>query len=116
MRMLEKNKRVCHYASPTGESRILDEDGNYTLETKVTYSSPVELRVNYSPAAGQEVVEIFGATTNYSRVLSFSGECPLSEGYVLWIGIDPAGHDANYEVRKVADGINSVLVAVQELT
>ena len=115
MRMLEKNKRTCHYAFPTGKAQILDENGNYTLEDRTTYSDPIKLKVNYSPAAGQEVVEVFGATTEYSRVLSFSEECPLKEGYLLWIGVDPAEGDANYEVRRVADGINSVLVAVQEL-
>lgn len=115
MRMLEKNKRPCHYAFPIGEAPILDEDGNQTLETAVTFSDPVEMRVNYSSAAGQEVVEIFGATTEYSRVLAFPADCPLKERYILWIGVDPAGAAANYEVRRVADSINNVLVAVQEI-
>lgn len=115
MRMLEKNKRICHYAIPMEEKPIFDEDGNQTLETETVYSDPVELKANYSAAAGQEVVEIFGSTTEYSRVLSFGQDCPLQERYVLWIGVTPEVHAANYEVRRVADSINSTLIAVQEI-
>lgn len=115
MRMLEKNKRVCHYAYPIEEKSILDEEGNQTLETETVFSDPVGLKVNYSAAAGQEVVEIFGSTTEYSRVLSFGRDCPLKERYILWIGVDPAVHAANYEVRRVADSVNSTLIAVQEI-
>ena len=113
MRMLEKNKRLLYYAIPTDEVSIKDEYGNDTLETEVIYSDPMELKVNYSPATGREAVEVFGSTTDYSRVLAFGKDCPLTERAVLWIGVETSS-PANYEVRRIADGLDSVLVAIQE--
>jgi hypothetical protein len=114
MRTLEKNKRKLHYAVPVGETRILDEYGNETLEIEVLYSDPIELKVNYSGSIGRETIEIFGTATNYSRILCFTQECPLTKGCILWINTD-IDQPANYKVVRVADELNSTLVAVQEL-
>lgn len=114
MRTLQKNKRQCCYANPTGERRNKDEWGNETLESEIIYSDPVELSVNYSASAGEEAVEVFGAATDYSRTMVFAGPCPLLEGSKLWIGINPADK-ANYKVVKVADSPNGYMVAVSEI-
>lgn len=114
MRTLYKNKRRCCYANPIGEKRITDEWGNETLEISVEYTEPMELGVNYSASAGEEAVEIFGASTDYSRTMVFTGSCPLVEGAKLWIGINPT-ESANYRVVKVADSLNGYMVAVQEI-
>jgi hypothetical protein len=114
MRTLEKNKRKLHYAVPVEENRIKDEYGNETLEVEVRYSKPMKLNVNYSGVMGRETIEIFGASTNYSRVLCFTQKCPLTEGCIMWIGID-ADQPANYKVARVADSLNVTLVAIQEL-
>ena len=107
MRTLYKNTRKLYYAFPTAMERIKDEYGNDTLE-------PMELKVNYSASLGRESVEIFGSMTDYSRVLVFNEECPLTKGCLLWIGMEPT-EPANYKVVRVADSINSTMVAVQEL-
>ena len=114
MRNLYKNKRKLHYAYPTGEARIIDEYGNETLEVETVYCDPIPMDVNYSASVGRESVELFGAITDYSRVLVFTQECPLYKGCILWIGIDTA-MPANYKVVRIADSLNSTLVAVQEL-
>lgn len=114
MRILYKNQRMCHYANPIGENRIVDEWGNETLEIETEYEEPVELLVNYSAAVGQEAVEVFGETTDYSRTLVFVNECPIVEGALMWIGI-PSTEKANYRVVKIADSLESYLVAVQEI-
>lgn len=110
MRMLEKNKRKCYYALPTGEKPILDEWGNDTLEVETTYTEKTELNVNYSPSTGREYIDIFGENADYSKVLAFD-HCPLTKGAILWIDSE----EPNYRVEQIADSINSTLVAVIEI-
>ena len=114
MRTLYKNKRSLYYAIPTGLERIKDEYGNDTLEVNILYGDPIELEVNYSASIGRESVEIFGSMTDYSRVLVYTADCPLKKDYLMWIGVEPT-EPANYKVVRVADSLNSTLVAVQEL-
>lgn len=114
MRTLEKNKRKLYYATPVGENRIKDEYGNDTLEVETIYSDPQELKVNYSGSMGRETIEVFGAITDYSRVLVFTRETPLTKGCILWINADPDG-PANYKVVRIVDSLNVTNVAIQEL-
>jgi hypothetical protein len=115
VRNLKKNQRTLHYASYKGTEKIKDEYGNETLEVLPIYGEPHELSINYSSNIGEVATETFGNITNYSRVLSFVGcVCPLKEKDKLWIGIDTS-LEANYEVIKVADSINSWLIAVGEI-
>lgn len=115
MRNLKKNQRTVHYASYIGSESIMDEWGNETLEQKKTYSDPMSLRINYSSNVGETHTETFGNVSNYSRVLSYTGTtCPLKEKDLLWVGVDITDK-ANYEVVKVADSLNSYLIAVQEI-
>ena len=115
MRDLQRNKREIWYSVPTGNEPILDEWGNDTLEVKTVYSSPALLRCNVSANVGQEALEVFGAQTDYSRTISLSGKCPLTEGSRVWFGADTSGSH-NYSVVKVADSKNTYLVALREVT
>lgn len=115
MRNLKKNQRPLFYATYIGSEPIKDEYGNDTLEVTPIYGEPTELRINYSSNVGEVTTEVFGDISNYSRVLSYVGsKCPLNEKDKLWIGIDTS-LEANYEVIKVADSINSWLIAVGEI-
>ena len=109
MRTLKKNQRKLYYAPFMGTEIGFDEYGNETLEPTPLYGEKTELWVNYSPNTGQLDNQTFGDITNYSRVLVFSGKCPLKEKDHLWIDSEI------YEVRKVADGLNSYLVAIGEI-
>lgn len=114
MRNLKKNQRDLYYASFMETVPILDEYGNETLEVEKVYSEPILLKVNYSSNTGQLATQTFGNLTEYSRILAITGECPLKENDILWIGIEPT-LEANYEVKKVADSLNSYLIAVGEI-
>jgi hypothetical protein len=114
MRNLKKNQRPLYYASFIDTKPILDEYGNETLEVEKVYSEPTLWEVNYSSNTGEVATQTFGNLTDYSRVLAITGKCPLKEGDVLWIGIEPTS-SANYEVKKVANSLNSYLVAVGEI-
>ena len=115
MRDLQRNKREIYYSVPTGTEPILDEWGNDTLEVKTIYSSPTLLKCNVSANVGEEAAVVFGAQTDYSRTISLSGSCPLTEGSLVWFGAEISGSH-NYVVVKVADSKNAYLVALREVT
>ena len=119
MRNLIRNKRGLWYAVPVGNTPILDEYGNDTLEVEVAFSSPLYLQANISANIGQEAVEVFGSQTEYSRTVSLAGnECPLVEGCRVWFDAEPneQATNHNYTVARVADSKNGYLVALREVT
>jgi hypothetical protein len=109
MRTLKKNQRKLYYAPFMGTEPIIDEYGNETLESNPSYDELRELEVNYSPNNGQMNTQLFGNITDYSRVLAFVGSCPLKEKDMVLIG------ETKYEVVKVADGLDTILVAIGEI-
>jgi hypothetical protein len=97
---------------------LKDADGNYTGETAVVYSAPVECKAHISPATGQSTQEMFGNLTDYDRViLSDDTSLPIDENTVLFIDHEPTdgarGYD--YTVRRVAKSINFVAIAVRKV-
>ena len=118
MRDLIRNKRKLWYALPVGSTPILDEYGNDTLEVEWKFSSPLPFQSNVSANVGQEATEVFGSQTEYSRTVSITGTCPLTEGCRLWFGAEPneQGTNYNYTVARVADSKNGYLVALREVT
>ena len=119
MRDLIRNKRSLWYATPVGNTPILDEYGNDTLEVEAAFSSPLYLRANISANVGLEAVEVFGSQTEYSRTVSIVGsECPLVEGCRVWFRVEPneSATNHNYTVARVADSKNGYLVALREVT
>lgn len=114
MRSLIRNQRAFYYATVIATEPIFDEYGNDTLETQTIWSEPVSSKANISPNVGEEVVEVFGAHTEYSRTISMT-KCPLSEGDKIWFGIEPSKEN-NYTVAKIADSKNGFLVALREVS
>ena len=119
MRDLKRNKRLLWYSVPIGNTPILDEYGNDTLEVEMEYSSPLPFQANVSACVGQESIEVFGSQTEYSRTVSIAGsKCPLTEGSRVWFGIEPNEDETNhnYTVIRVADSKNGYLVALRGVT
>ena len=111
MRSLQRNWRELQYANPQGTEPIFDEYGNDTLEVKTLYSEPKSLKLCVSANVGQEAVNVFGSTTEYSRAVTYWGyACPLVEGSRVWFGAD------EYVVVKIADSKNSFLIALREVS
>lgn len=111
MRSLEKNKQLMTYSLPNGTAPIKDEWGNDTLEVETLYTAPVEYKANISSAVGEEVVNVFGNATDYSRVICVAEKnCPVAvEGALINF------NSKQYRVAKVADSINGFLIAVREV-
>lgn len=119
MRNLARNQRDLYYATKARTEPIIDEYGNDTLEVRTIFNSPLFLRGNISSNAGEEAVNIFGAQTEYSRVLCLAGsESPMAEGDKVWFGVVPNadGANNNYIVARVADSKNGVLIALREVS
>ena len=116
MRMLDRNRRSLWYANPEGSEPILDEWGNDTLEVRKIYTEPKLVGANVSAGTGQDTTMVFGNLTSYNRVIALAdNSLGIVEGTRVWFGI---GTDKphNYEVVKVADSVNGVLLAVREVT
>ncbi len=119
MRNLIRNKRELWYAIQVGNTPILDEYGNDTLEVEAVFSPPLFLLANVSANVGLETVQVFGSQTEYSRTVSIAGgKCPLTTGCRVWFGIEPneQATNHNYTVARVADSKNGYLVALREVT
>ena len=117
MRSLERNKQTFYYALYSAVTEVKDENGDYTGEREITYSSPVKYRANISAARGESETAPFGIETNYSKTISTSDmDCPIKEDTVLWIGKDPTTDPYNFFVVKVAKSLNCILYAIREVS
>ena len=118
MMSLARNRRTIWVSNPQGDPQpVLDAAGNETSEYRQDYTAPVQLAYNVSAATGEAVEEAFGAFTDYSRAVSTCDpDCPLRVGSHVWFGINPDGNTPhNYEVVRVADSLNSRLIALREV-
>lgn len=113
MRALRKNKRPLYYATYLGDEAII-EKGLDTLEREKKWSDPIELKCNYSANSGQMITDQFGNITEYTRTIVFVEDCPLKVNDKLWINRS-IEENADYQVLKVGDGLNSYLVTVKEI-
>lgn len=117
MRSLERNKQTFYYALYSGVTEVKDENGDYTGEREITYSSPVKYRANISAARGESETAPFGIETNYSKTISTSDmDCPIQEDTVIWIDKDPTTDPYNFLVVKVAKSLNCILYAIREVS
>lgn len=116
MRELERNKQLIYYALFQGYTDTVDTSGYKTGEKTKTYSEPVSLRINVSPARGNADRDIFGINLEYSRSMTTADlNCPIQEDTVLWIdkeSTDPP----NYVVIRKAVGLNDIVYAIREVT
>ena len=136
MKCLKRNQRPFWYCLYKGEIPILDEYGNESGETIVTYEDEVELSANISQATGQSNTEQFGNLENYDKVIVTDWiDCPIDENSVLFIDKEPEWKDAEYNeqtaitvtgatvkvpvydytVRRVAKSLNSISIAVSKV-
>lgn len=116
MRELEINKRLIHYALFQGYTDAVDSDGYKTGEKTKSYSEPVALRINVSPARGNADREVFGIELAYSRTLTTDKlDCPIDVETILWIGRDTT-EPHNYVVVRKAKSLNDIVYAIREVT
>lgn len=136
MRTLKRNERKFYYCLYANKTPIVDDYGNETGESIVTYQDPVEMKANISPATGQSNTEQFGNLENYDKVIVTDDlNCPIDEHSVLFIDKEPEYTEVlthtttaittqdeavsipvfDYTVRRVAKSLNSISIAVKKV-
>ncbi len=123
MQTLHRNKRALYYCLYEGKEPLEDEDGNATGEYEITYSNPVKMIANVSPATGNTNLEQFGNSVDYDKVIVTADmNCPIDENTVLFIDNLPVVDDNgdyvfnyDYVVKKIAKSINSISIAVKKV-
>lgn len=110
------NMRLIYFANQIRSDAIYDEDGFDTGETKPVYGKPQPLWINVSAATGRAQYIAFGHFSQYTRTLTTSDtNCPLKLYDAVWLNKD-LSEDPNYTVVRVADGLDNVMYAIEELT
>ena len=121
MRNLARNKRPFAYCLYLGHTSIEDENGNETGEYKISYSAPVTVWGNISPATGIAITEQFGNLENYDKVIAIADtETPINDDAVLFVDKEyETDEDGNplydYTVRRVAKSLNQVSIAISKV-
>lgn len=129
MRLVKRNLRPIWYSLYTGRQPVVGTDGTETGETEITYSDPVMLMCNISPASGMIQSEIFGRIEDYDKIIiTDQMDCPIDENSVLWIETcpipdpEPASDDEEeelppyeYIVRRVAKSLNHISYAISKV-
>ena len=123
MKALLRNKQAFYYANISTTADATDEYGNKTGEQNITYSAPVSVMANISPARGSADLDAFGINADYTKtIVTDDLTLPVDKSTILWIGVEPdkdgeAGTvKHNYVVVQVAKSLNSMTIAVKEVS
>lgn len=119
----ERNKRSIWYALYQGVTDVRDSQGRRTGAKAKTYSNPVEVRLNVSPAKGSSEAAAFGTSIDYTKTMvSFDSTLAINEDSILWVdkvpvikqdGSTDTPHD--YVVSEVAKGLLSTVYAIKRV-
>ena len=121
MRTTQRDKREIWYALYEGVSEVVDEDGNYTGEYEVLYSTPVKTRMNVSGGRGQAQLEVFGIDNPFTMVaVTDDLTTNFTTDTVFWFGVTPGetAEDVPYNFRctGISKTINGCTIALAEVT
>ena len=123
MRNLEINKKTFYALNYLGNQDVVDDEGNLTGEKKIAYTRPFKVRANISGAKGSSQAEIFGTDIHYDKTFTLTttelSRLKITENTVLFVGKKPEYKDGqplyNYRIKKIADDINDVVVAIEKV-
>lgn len=123
MRTLDYNKQKFYYCIYSANTKIYDDDGNFTGDRASGYSEAVLAKGNISAAAGSADIEQFGTGIEYDKVIVLQGTSwAIDEHTVLFVGIEPSYSDEqhtkplyNYIVTRVAKSLNHITLAIKRV-
>lgn len=116
MRTIKRNKRPVAYAFYAGASELVDDDGNYTGEYTVSYTTPVKTLMNVSGGRGQADIALFGLTQTFARTATTEDlTTNFNTETVFWIETDPDTEPFDYRVVAISRTINQVVIALAEV-
>ena len=117
------NTKKVWYAFYEDDSDVIDENGDYTGESKAGYSEPHFTRANISPSRGSVENDIFGTNVSYSNTMSTSKmNLGIDEHTLLWDeepGLLENGkadpETAKYRVVAIARGHYHIHYALRQI-
>lgn len=122
MRALERNKASFYYCLFVEETKVMDEDNLFTGEYAKTYSEPVQMKANISPANGTTLTDQFGTNIICDKVIVTADiDCPIDENSILFVDKEVSSdkesgqYEYDYVVKKVAKSINSISIAISKV-
>ena len=116
MRTSNRDKRPVAYASYVGQTEMVDENGDYTGDSDVQYSTPIKTLMNVSGGRGQADIALFGLTQNFSRTaVTQDLDTNWNTEMVMWVERDPDTEPFDYRITRVARTINQVVLALEEV-
>lgn len=123
MRNLEINKKTFYCLNYIEDVDVRDRDGNLTGEKTIKYTKPFKVHANLSGARGSSQAEIFGTDIHYDKTFTLTTkeleELKITENSVFFVGMKPKFENGqplyNYRVKKIADVINDVAVALEKV-
>ncbi len=123
MRSMERNKINIYYALYQGKTPILDDEGNETGDSEVSYGNPVKFRIRVSPNKGESSEQAFGKSLDYDRVMyTADKKFSIDEFSILWIDKIPeikedGSTDTPYDftVVRAAKDLNEFSYAIKKV-
>lgn len=116
MRTTHRDKRPVAYAFYNGVQELTDDQGFYTGEYVVNYTTPVKTLMNVSGGRGQADIALFGLTDTFARTATTQDlETDFNTETVFWIENDPDKDPFDYRVVAVSRTINQVVLALAEV-
>ena len=93
----------------------VDDNGRKTGTYSPLYSEPSSCLISISPAQGVSDTRDFGEFSDYDKTLSTTEKLPIEELTRLWIEDLDTTHPHDYEVTKVAKGLNQYKYAIKKV-
>ena len=126
MRNLDRNKTDIAFCNYKGEEKYVNSQGLKTGEKIISYYPVVKIKAHVSGAKGSSYIEIFGTDVSYDKtVLLTKAEFTrfgITENTVFFIDTKPKFEDQekkiplyDYRVKRIAETINQVVVAVEKV-
>lgn len=122
MRDCLRNQQVLWYSlylkkEPIYKEGLTDSEGNpiATGQYREIYTEPLPVRAYVTPAAGPSDLEAFGSSVQYDRVICTVNRLGLTEQSRLWVERYPTDGAPDYRVKRVAEGLNQNLYAIERI-
>lgn len=121
MRCLRKNMVPFWYSLRIDETETTDENGFLSGEIRTSYSAPLMMCANISPAANTAVIQQFGTDIRYDKVIVMDDPAfPMDEHSLLRLNqelqLDESGYMIpDHIITRVSRSLNSVSYAIRQV-
>lgn len=110
MRTLKKNKQKLYYSLYLGNVKEVDENGDYTGGSVISYDTPVEFSANIMPKSTDTSIDDFGKEVDYNYLLVTDLEkLPLTTQSLIFL-TEPTGtikkEDADFTIEATPKSLN----------